>query len=164
MNGLATRGPEGNERTEEHMARSSTPRVEEDAVTGNGNGGYDPDAAAEDAFNAQPDAEVGEAAGQSIENLAEQQQPEGQEPLEGDNQQLTLIAGGEEPTGSSIHLRGGAVPLEGSFDKGQIIELIVRARVHEIDFIDMHDKFGNIIGTERKHVARAINVRRSTTE
>ena len=124
--------------------------------------GYDPDAEAEAAFNETPDADVGEAAGQSVEDLAAQA-PE-QPPLSGDLQQLSLMAGGEAPDSATIHLRGGALPLEGEFEKGQRVRLVVETVIGEVHFVDKHDKFGNVIGTERKHVAKRAWVRRAGTD
>jgi len=147
------------------MARGST-AVEDDPTAeaepepeeAEDEAGSPEDAEAEASFNEIPDADVGEAAGQSIEDVAEEREPE--PPLEGD-WQLSLIAGGEAPTSASIHLRGGSMPLEGAFEKGQHVRLIVECVVAEVHFIDKADKWGNVVSTERKHVAKRAWVRRA---
>lgn len=96
--------------------------------------------------------------GASIEELTEE--PQGDPPVEGRNTQLSLIAGGEEPTSASMRLKGGSLPVEGEFEKGDFIRLVVEARISEVHFIDQLDRSGYVLGAERRHVARIDSVRR----
>lgn len=82
-----------------------------------------------------------------------------QEPLPGTGKQLTLLAGGEEPDSSEVKFRGGAVPLSGQYDKGDIIEVVLKIRVGEVAFADTHDKYGNVTSTVRRHTGVMIGVR-----
>lgn len=140
------------------MPRGRTADPAEDESMAGESEPVDGDAEAEAAFNATEDADVGDAAGQSIEDLAEQEPAE--PPMQGDYQ-LSLLVGGREPESSSIHLRGGALPLEGQFEKGDRVRIVVECVVAEVHFIDRLDDHGNVIGSERKHVARRAWVRRS---
>lgn len=109
---------------------------------------------------AEPETEDG----QSIEDRANDPNSPGlpqQEPLPGTGSQLTLIAGGEEPNSSEVKFRGGAVPIEGQFDKGDIIEIVLKIRVGEVAFADSHDKYGNVTNTVRRHTGVMIGARRS---
>ena len=105
------------------------------------------------------DAELAEN-GSSIEEMTEEQ-PEETPPVLGASRQLSLIAGGEEPTSASMKLKGGSIPLEGEFEKGDLVKLTVEARVTEVHFIDLIDKSGYVLGAERKHVARLDSVQRA---
>jgi hypothetical protein len=100
--------------------------------------------------------------GSSIEELAAdppEDVPEEVEMITG-QRQLSLIAGGEEPTSASMRLKGGAVPVEGEFEKGDFLVLRVEARISEIHFIDQIDGSGYVMGAERRHVARIDSVQR----
>jgi hypothetical protein len=72
--------------------------------------------------------------------------------------QLTLIAGGEEPTGGSIRFVGGSIELKDrQFKKGDVVEFAIRARVRSVEFVDEHDdNTGNIVKTTRRHKATII--------
>lgn len=86
------------------------------------------------------------------------------ERIEGHRQQLTLLAGGEEPDSSSFKMQGGKVPVEGQFEKGDLIDLIVKVRVAEVDFVDKVDKDGYVVGTDRRHIAKPLSIRRYVSE
>lgn len=105
---------------------------------------------------ADPEATPAEA-GQTIEERAAA--PE-QQPLEGFRKALSSEAGGEAPDGSVIVLQGGALPLDGEFDKGEFVELLVRVRISAVSFVDKIDKHGNVTAVDRKHTARLSSVRR----
>jgi hypothetical protein len=101
--------------------------------------------------------------GRSIEDAAaEPDDPEGpvQLPIEGEHRQLSLDAGGDAPETSTIKMRGGSLALEGEFDKGSRVALWVECVIGEVTFADKHDQYGNVTGTERRHVARMIRVQR----
>lgn len=97
---------------------------------------------------------------QSIEDQAANPQPDGPPPVAGLNRQLSLLAGGEEPDASSFRVVGGKVAVEGEFKKGDVIELVIKASVDTISFVDTKDKDGFVVGTERQHKARILSVRR----
>jgi hypothetical protein len=104
---------------------------------------------------------------QTVEGMAEGEEeveptPPMQIPLEGFNETISTVPGGDRPQTASISLRGGKLTVEGEFKKGDVIELYVRAKVAEVHFVDTQDKFGEVVGTERKHVAKPIAVRRLT--
>lgn len=94
-------------------------------------------------------------------SIAAEAEKEQQQPLPGTGEQLSLDAGGEAPTTSSITMRGGSLALEGQFNKGDRISLWVEVVVGEVHLVDRYDKFGNVIGTERRHVARSQKVQRA---
>jgi len=101
---------------------------------------------------------------QTVESLAEQPQEEEvlpmQIPLEGFTDSITVQVGGARPQSSVVALRGGKLPVEGEFKKGDEIELYVRARIAEVHFVDTTDQYGEVTGTERKHIAKPVAVRR----
>ena len=104
-----------------------------------------------------------EQVGQSIEDRAAEEgaEPTGQLPIPGTRPQLSGEAGGEAPESSTVKLRGGAVPIEGQFDKGEFLDVWVRVRVAEVHFVDTTDKYGNVTSTERKHVGRIVQTTRT---
>ena len=95
----------------------------------------------------------------SIEEAAEDE-PEQEPAIEGGKRSLTLTAGGEEPDSSSFKMQGGKVAVEGQFDKGDVIDLLVKVRVAEVDFVDKVDNDGYVVGTERRHLAKPLSIRR----
>lgn len=101
---------------------------------------------------------------ETVEDMAEEAEaeptPPMQLPLEGFGESISTTPGGDRPTTAVITLRGGKMPVEGEFKKGDVVELYVRAKVAEVHFVDSHDNFGEVTGTERKHVAKPIAVRR----
>lgn len=84
-------------------------------------------------------------------------------PGSGDDQsgeQLSLIAGGNAPTTTSMRLTGGKIDVPGEFDRGQRIVLRVECVVRGQNFVDQEDaKTGQINATERRHSARITGVR-----
>lgn len=81
--------------------------------------------------------------------------------IEGDGQ-LTLTVGGETPTKATVKLRGGKIDVEsGDLDKGKVVDLVVKARIVEVDFVDKtNGATGEVTETERRHVARIMSVER----
>lgn len=98
---------------------------------------------------------------ESIESQAENlEQSMGQMPIPGTGHQLTLDAGGEMPQTASMKLLGGSLPLEGEFDKGEIVRVWVEGRISEVTFVDRIGADGYVEGTERRHKLRMTRVRR----
>lgn len=113
--------------------------------------------------------EIAEARAQSGADEAEQEaEPEKPTPpmqlaLPGTKDTLNLTAGGQRPTASEIRFMGGKQPIEGAFEKGEVIECIVRVRIGEVAFVDSHDEYGNVKDTKRVHKGRLIGVVRQQT-
>lgn len=107
-------------------------------------------------------AAVDETVGRSVEDAAEDPEaPEnGQMPIPGTGSQLTLEAGGELPESSTVKLRGGSLPLEGQFNKGDTVRVWVEVQISEVHFVDKIDQHGNVNGTERRHLGRMRRVQR----
>lgn len=100
--------------------------------------------------------------GETVDDLAEHEEevPPMQIPLEGFAESVTMTPGGARAQTASVSLRGGKLAVSGEFKKGDVVELYVRCRVADIQFPDTHDKYGEVIGCERKHVLKPIAVRR----
>jgi hypothetical protein len=86
--------------------------------------------------------------------------PPMQIPLPGEWDTIGSTFGGREPDTSEIRLLGGKMPIEGSFDKGTVIDLHVRVKVTGVLGQDTVDAFGQEESTIRRHMARMISVRR----
>lgn len=67
--------------------------------------------------------------------------------------QLSMKVGGEKPETAQVKLQGGSIHLrEGQFDKGEYVNLAVKARCAEVHFIDKIDKStGEVVDTIRRH-------------
>jgi hypothetical protein len=97
----------------------------------------------------------------SIEAQAEAlEESLGQLPIPGTITELSLNAGGEKPETASLKLMGGTLPVEGEFDKGDLVRVWVEGRVTEVAFVDHLGKDGYPEGTERRHKVRMVRVRR----
>lgn len=86
--------------------------------------------------------------------------------VEGTGQQLTLEVGGERPTKATVKLQGGSIGIPvGQFDKGEEIDLVIRARCMAVAVIDKRDgQTGQITETERRHTFKVTNVNRLQEE
>lgn len=99
--------------------------------------------------------------GTSLEDAAKKEEA-AQPMIEGFRKAFTDSAGGNVPDGSMIRLNGGKLALEGEFDKGDFVDLVVRVRVAEVHFVDRIDKHNNVYQTDRVHVCKLSNVQRAT--
>lgn len=73
--------------------------------------------------------------------------------------QLSFAVGGKKPTATGLRLVGGKIDVDGSFSKGQTIEMTVIAVVGEVAFVDQVDaKTSQVVGCERRHKARIKSV------
>lgn len=88
------------------------------------------------------------------------EQEAGQLSIAGTGLELSLDAGGEAPLGSSVKLIGGSMAVEGEFAKGDVVELLIRARVSHVEFADSIDNTGAVTSCERRHKMRMMSVRR----
>lgn len=104
------------------------------------------------------DERVGEGTGDGTIEDAANGEPNSpkimQEPLPGTGQQLSLLAGGDEPESAEVKMRGGSLVVEGQFDKGEVVNLMIKVRIAEVHFVDQIDNFGNVTGTVRRHIAK----------
>jgi hypothetical protein len=100
---------------------------------------------------------------ESIEDKAENggAEPDGPPPIEGKRQQLSLVAGGEDPDASESKLRGGSVPVEGEFEKGDVLTLLVKVSCDEVHFIDKKDNDGYVVATTRRHIFKPLSIQRA---
>lgn len=87
--------------------------------------------------------------------------PPMQIPLPGDWETIGDAFGGRAPDTSEIRLLGGKMPIEGSFEKGTVLDLYVRVKVTGVLGQDTVDAFGQEESTIRRHMARIIAVRRA---
>lgn len=80
--------------------------------------------------------------------------------LEGTQGQMSLLAGGKAPETSTAKMRSRkiAVP-SGEFEKGAIVDVVVKCRVDEVHFVDKHDnQTGEITEVERRHILKPIGL------
>ena len=105
-------------------------------------------------------------AGKTVEDLADEpeQIPPMQIPLEGLGTTITSTPGGLRPTSSTVVLRGGKLPVEGEYKKGDEVELLVRCRVADVSYPDTHDEYGQPVSCERRHTLKLMAVRRLASE
>ena len=75
--------------------------------------------------------------------------------------QLSMNVGGMRPTVASMKLRGGSIPVEGEFKKGDRLTLVVEVSVDEIHFVDKKDNDGRPVQVERRHISKIAGVRRA---
>ncbi len=102
----------------------------------------------------------------SVEALAaeepeEKPVPPMQIPLPGTENLISDRAGGANPTSSEARLLGGSLPIEGQFAKGDVVTLIVEAKVGSIEVVDATDDWGNVTNTKRRHKMRMLSVKRA---
>lgn len=80
--------------------------------------------------------------------------------IDGDGQ-VSLDVGGDVPTLSTVALQGRKIELAGQFEKGELVELRVTARVGGVHFDDKTNSDGDVIDTTRKHILRIEEVSRA---
>lgn len=113
-------------------------------------------------------AAAADAEGRSIEDRAaegedddpEKPTPPMQLPLQGTRDTIPQSWGGAKATSSEMRLMGGKQPIEGAFDKGEIVTLIVEAKVFHVGGVDFTDDWGTVTKTVRRHHARIISCSR----
>ena len=72
---------------------------------------------------------------------------------------FTELVGGKAATSNTTRLTGGKVEVDREFKKGQKIRLVITAEIGSVNFVDQRDgKTGQVIGCERRHSARILNV------
>jgi hypothetical protein len=65
--------------------------------------------------------------------------------------------GGKKPTSVSLRLAGGKVEVQQELEKGSLVRISYLARVTGVHFTDSDDpKTGQVVGCERKQIAKAI--------
>ena len=106
-------------------------------------------------------AALEEVPAESIEAQAEEEQekpiPPMQLPLPGTRETISDRFGGAKPTRSEMRLMGGKQPITGSFDKGDEVMLLIRAKVFRAGGVDRLDVWGQTEETVREHQARIIS-------
>jgi hypothetical protein len=115
-----------------------------------------------DAANERPDGDGPSDEAKSIEEMAEQDQPTPpmQIPLPGTQDTVSAVVGGGKPTSTEVRLLGGSLPVEGQFSKGEVVTLVVEARVGSVEFVDALDEWGTVTKTTRRHKLRMTSVKR----
>lgn len=124
-----------------------------------------------------PDDEATVEPGTSIEDMAaardeavdQGEDPDAEEPeptppmkipIPGTIQSISGSFGGRKPDSAEIRLLGGKLPIDGSFNKGETITLLVTAKVTGVLGQDTTDVWGTEESTVRRHMARMIGVQR----
>lgn len=98
----------------------------------------------------------------SAEAPVEQKPPKPMQiPIPGTVEGISSDPGGSAPTTSEARLMGGSLPIEGEFEGEEFVELIVTAKVGEVDFIYTFDDWGQTKNVKRRHKMRMISVRRA---
>lgn len=82
------------------------------------------------------------------------------DPIEGATGQLSLAVGGRKPDSSEFKLKGKSVPVEGQYQKGDLVRLEVIVRVGELSFVDKVDNAGEVTHTTRRHHGLVQSARR----
>ncbi len=137
---------------------------------------YDPDmdesdAEAAAALEGTPDADVGEAVGRSIEDIANGGEPvedeEGQTLLDfGDH--LNLSIKGKKPTVSKVKIKAISREIKGQLgDRGddERVFVIVEARLDEVATKSFRDSdSGRVVRKERRHILEPVGVVRLPEE
>jgi hypothetical protein len=113
-----------------------------------------------DGDNGEPGQPEGEPEASIADQADELEERLGQLPIPGTISELSLNAGGESPETASLKLLGGTLPVEGEFDKGDLVRVWVEGRVTEVAFVDHLGKDGYVEATERRHKVRMVRVRR----
>lgn len=120
------------------------------------------DAKAIEAANAAGDAPGKSDDERSLEELADEPKPTPpmQIAIPGTRDTIPGRMGGMRPTSSEMRVMGGRVPIEGVFEKGEVLTLIVEVKVNDCGEVDTSDEWGNVQKTVRYHKARLLSVKR----
>lgn len=124
----------------------------------------DPDAgpedqAAIDAVNSGADGDLGEGVGQSLEDLAGQD--EGQQQFLDFGDSLNLTFKGKKPTDSELKIKAISRPIKGQLgDKGddEIYTFIVRGRLDKDEVVRKRDGDGRVTAKTRRAVLTPISM------
>lgn len=94
-----------------------------------------------------------------LEGQAADEQPAPELEVEGTGQ-LSLKVGGVKPEKATMKLRGGSIHVaQGQIEKGESINLLVKATCAEVHFVDKRDTAtGEITGTERRQIMKITGV------
>lgn len=108
-----------------------------------------------------PDPETQPEEGKLEGEGAGEQQPESEIILEGDGQ-LSLRVSGKKPDKATVKIRGGSIHVgKGQFDKGDTVDLLIKAQCAEVHLVDKRDgQTGEIIETERRQIFKISAVER----
>lgn len=108
----------------------------------------------------EPDGETPDAPAAEAE--VEQRPPKPMQiPIPGTVEGISSNPGGSSPTSSEARILGGSLPIDGEFEGEEYVELVVTAKVGEVDFIYTYDDWGNTKNVKRRHKFRMISVRRA---
>jgi hypothetical protein len=88
---------------------------------------------------------------------------EGQMMIPGTAPTISMKVGGPKPTSAEMRIQGGAVGIEGEFQKEEVVHLLVTVRVEDVHFPSTRDKTGKVTSTKRLHLARPIAISRAET-
>lgn len=74
--------------------------------------------------------------------------------------QLSLKVGGAKPTKATVKLRGGSIQIpKGQYEKGDVVNLLVKVRCTEIHHVDkMDNTTGEVTETERRQIMKITGV------
>lgn len=111
--------------------------------------------------------------GRTIEDIAAEREQAEAEPkptpptqlaIPGTRDKIPRSTGGRAPEEAEIRLMGGRRPINGSFDKGEHVTLLVESTIRAVEDIDIDDEWGTVSKTVRVHKARQTFVRIATPE
>jgi hypothetical protein len=87
--------------------------------------------------------------------------PPMQIPIPGVIERMSLSAGGQQPTSSEARLLGASIPIEGQFENGSLVTLVIECRVQNVMFPNTLGKYGDVEKTTRRHLLRPISITRA---
>jgi hypothetical protein len=80
-------------------------------------------------------------------------------PLPSQLAMFTELVGGKATTSNTTRLVGGKIEVDRDFKKGEKVKFLITAEIGSVAFVDQRDgKTGQVIGAERRHSARILNV------
>lgn len=119
-------------------------------------------------------ARAADAAGMTVEELAAQREqelgedgPDGgaeripptQMPIPGTVESISNSAGGAKPTSSELRIMGGRRPVEGQFQKGDVVMVQCEVKIGSVEFVDTSDEWGTVQKTVRVQKGRLLSMR-----